>query len=350
MLRTKQAELKDQLRWDEYVLSNTESSPYHLWAWRKSIEQTYGHKAFYYYIEDEEEIVGILPLINLRFHSLLNELTGLPFCDVGNIIANSKNVQDRLLEKVIEAIKNTEARKCSFRGELSYSIPPESKLFAEATRKVRMLLPLPISSEILLKGFKSKLRSQIRKALKNGVRFEWAGPEGVDDFYAVYCRNMRDLGSPAHSKQWFSSVMTNYEKRARIGLARYKGQCIGAGLILSTGYLTAIPWASTLRGYNRLSPNMLLYWNFLEFSSDNGCRCFDFGRSTEGEGTYKFKKQWGALPVPLQWYSLHENNAKAIELQRNGINARDLIAATWKKMPLPLANFIGPHLRKYISL
>ena len=61
------------------------------------------------------------------------------------------------------------------------------------------------------------------------------------------------------------------------------------------------PWASSLRQYSKYSPNMLLYWKMLEFACDNGFNYFDFGRSSLDEGTYKFKKQWGASPVPLPW-------------------------------------------------
>jgi FemAB-related protein (PEP-CTERM system-associated) len=350
MVKIRQVEIKDQVRWDEYVLSHSESTPYHLWAWKESIEQAYGHKAYYFWAEDDGQVVGILPLFNLRFPLLLNELTALPFCDVGNLLAGSLNVQNLLIKKVKEFAKDIGPSKSSFRGILQYSDSPDSDLYIEVTGKVRMLLSMPNSSEALLAGFKSKLRSQIRKAEKNGVQFYWAGLEGVDDFYAVYCRNMRDLGSPPHSRQWFISIMTNFKERARIGLAKQQGKCIGAGLILLTDTSTVIPWASTLREYNRLSPNMLLYWNFLKFSSDNGFLNFDFGRSTEGEGTYRFKKQWGALPIPLTWYSLHKNGHKRDIPKEKKIDTRTIVASTWKKLPFPVASFIGPHLRKYISL
>ncbi len=260
----RQAETKDQCAWDIYVLSHSESSPYHLWAWKDSIEQAYGHKAFYFLVEDNGQTVGVLPLFNLRFPLLLNELTGLPFCDVGNLLADSLQVQNALINKVKEFAESIGSRKSSLRGILKYPASPDSNLYVEATGKARMVLSMPNSSETLLAKFKSKLRSQIRKSEKNGVQFHWAGLEGVGDFYTVYCLNMRDLVSPSHSRQWFTSIMTNYKKRARIGLAKFEGKCIGAGLILLTDTLTVIPWASTLREYNRLSPNMLLYWNFLK--------------------------------------------------------------------------------------
>ena len=350
MLTIRQTDKKDREKWDEYVLSHPDASPYHLRAWRKSVEHAYGHETFYFLAEENAQVVGVFPLVHLRIPWLLNELTALPFCDVGNCLADSLPVQDALLDKVKDFSESINCRKISLRGSLKKSDSVVGNLYVEETGKVRMLFALPDSSETLLTGFKSKLRSQIRKAEKNGVRFRWAGSDGVDSFYTVYCRNMRDLGSPTHSRQWFSTIMTNYGEKARIGLVEYEGKCIGAGLILSTNTLTTIPWASTLREYNRLGPNMLLYWNFLKYSADNSFKVFDFGRSTEGEGTYRFKKQWGAEPVPLLWYSLEENTSRENKSVQSQLNFRSIIAAIWGKMPLPAANLIGPRLRKYISL
>ena len=213
-----------------------------------------------------------------------------------------------------------------------------------------MLLDLPESSEALLESFKSKLRSQVRKAEKNGVIFRWAGKDGVNFFYSVFCSNMRDLGSPVHSKKLFQAIMENFGKNARIGLAEFEGECIGAGLILSTNKQTSIPWASTLRQHNRLAPNMLLYWNCLKFAADNGKKIFDFGRSTENEGTFRFKKQWGAKPSPLPWYSFPPVTSQASNDKKTKPSKREKVVAIWMKMPVPIANFLGPQLRKYISL
>ena len=119
---------------------------------------------------------------------------------------------------------------------------------------------------------------------------------------------------------------------------------------MSTKQQTSIPWASTLRQYNRLGPNMLLYWNCLKFAADNGKQIFDFGRSTKEEGTFRFKKQWGAKPVPLPWYSSAVVIQNATKAKGTSLVGRENVAEIWKKIPVPIANLIGPRLRKYINL
>jgi lipid II:glycine glycyltransferase (peptidoglycan interpeptide bridge formation enzyme) len=216
-----------------------------------------------------------------------------------------------------------------------------------------MLLDLPSSADELLAGFKSKLRSQIRKAEKNGLVFE-TGRDArfIDDFYRVFTVNMRDLGSPTHSRAWFESICEQFAENMIISVVKHQGQPIGAGIVLMNGSHAAIPWASTIRSFNRLSPNMLLYWSLLSYVADHGFKTFDFGRSSFGEGTYKFKQQWGAEPVALAWRSPGENGHEAIaepSIHRKS-QMRKTVESVWTRLPLPMTVLLGSRIRKYISL
>lgn len=350
MLSIQTATQTDQQQWDNFVLAKADASPYHLFAWGKAAKEAYGHKLYYLTARKHNEIVGVLPLVNLHFPFLINNLTGLPFCDVGNCLYDDEEIQDSLIAEALKIGANLKTKQITLRGEVNGSLTRDQHFAVEDNNKVRMLLTLPPSSEILLKSFKSKLRSQIRKSEKNGVVFRWVGEEGVASFYSVFCRNMHDLGSPVHSRRWFLAIMRNYGNNARIGLTEFEGKCIGAGLILSTNEQTAIPWASTLRRYNRHAPNMLLYWNCLKFAADNGKKLFDFGRSTENEGTFRFKKQWGAKPAPLPWYSSPLSPRQLHDKNQSEPARRETAAKIWRKLPAPIANLIGPQLRKYINL
>jgi len=269
---------------------------------------------------------------------------------VGSCLAINSGVEKQLLDDALGIGHQLKAKTVQLRGQSHNEYNSDTILTKMQINKVRMLLDLPDSSEALFSGFKSKLRSQVRKAEKNGVVFRWAGQDGIDSFYSVFCRNMRDLGSPVHSKRFFHAIVENFGANGHIGIVEFEGECIGAGLILSTNELTVIPWASTLRQYNRLAPNMLLYWNCLKFAADNGKKIFDFGRSTENEGTFRFKKQWGARSVPLFWYSPISNDSTCSAPDVTKSSRRERIAEIWKKIPVPIANSAGPHIRKYINL
>lgn len=340
----------DEGIWNSFVLNHPSASPYHMFAWKTAVETAYSHKAYYLMAVEGEKIAGILPLIYLKPPLLSGQLVSLPYCDIGDVLATRKDAADKLVDEAILLAQELDITHLELRG--SNPLPGPSVRghpVKVQSYKVCMTLALPESSEILWRNFKSKLRSQIRKAEKNGLMFKWGDAGDLDCFYKVFSQNMRDLGSPVHSKSWFSEVLTHFAEHIRMGLVYHNDLLVGVGIVLSINDSVYIPWASTLRDFNRLSPNMLLYWNFLRYASDHGYCSFEFGRSSPNESTYKFKAQWGARPVPLHWNYVIVNNG---EMNFNAADSakRERIARLWQRLPVGVANLIGPAIRKHISL
>lgn len=340
---------QDKLAWDLYVDSLHDAAPYFLFAWKEAVEQAYGHKACYLVAADQGVIKGILPLFVFRIPFRGTSFISLPFCDVGGVFADNDEIKKALVDEAMALAKRSKARSVEVRSCQSNLLENGGGEYHVSVKagKVRMLLNLPGSSEELWRSFKSKLRSQINKAEKNGLTFRWGTIKDLNAFYYVYSHNMHDLGSPVHHQEWIEKVLVQYGENARMGLVFKEDQPVGCGIILLTQYTVSIPWASTLRKYNRLSPNMMLYWNFLQYAVDIEKKVFDFGRSTPNEGTYHFKKQWGAEQEQLCWYRFNETQLK--EGPPQGLS-RGRLEKIWQKMPFTLANFIGPKVRKFISL
>ncbi len=348
MTAVKIADSHDKKRWDDFVISHEDAGPYHLFAWKEAVENAYNHKAIYLIHDNANgSIEGVLPLIYVKPPMLKGILVSQPFCDYGGILTRSYDSLEVLVSHAYSLSRDLKAN-LELRLKAREPILESSLEFYPTFNKSRMLLELPGSSEALWNSFKSKLRSQINKPRKDGLTFIMGSRELVDDFYSIYCSNMRSLGSPVHSKKWINSVMNSFGKDARIGVVYFENIPIGAGIILCCRDTVSIPWVSALREYNKLSPNMLLYWGFLEYACDNGFKNFDFGRSTPGEGTYKFKEQWGAKPLPLFWYK-EGNQGGEQPVLTNG-RVRKVIEKTWSTFPLALTNSIGPIIRKYITL
>jgi lipid II:glycine glycyltransferase (peptidoglycan interpeptide bridge formation enzyme) len=190
----------------------------------------------------------------------------------------------------------------------------------------------------------------VKKPLRDGLIVRLGGEELIDDFYKVFAENMHELGSPVHSKGWIRAVIEYFDGSARVGVVYLPwGSPVAAGVILLHPRTVSVPWASSLRRFNHLNPNMLLYWSFLAFAADEGFSRFDFGRSTPGEGTYRFKKQWGAIPSPLFWENRSQSRTKKVS-GFLGEAGRNSAKAIWARLPLPTTMTLGPILRRHISL
>jgi len=315
----------------------------------------------------EFPIVGVFPLVHIKHLLFGNNLISLPFFDIGGILADNEEVERALLTEAVRIARNVGAEAIELRDVEPLSETSTASRFNRAIKslsagragsaisatnlghKVRMILRLPDSSEQLLKSFKSKLRSQIRKPIKEGLTSKIGGGELLDPFYEVFARNMRDLGSPVHSKTLIRSVLNFYQDRSRIILIYQDDKPMAVGIVIGFEETLENPWASSLREYSKLAPNMLLYWTMLEYACDHGYKQFDFGRCTPGEGSYRFKEQWGAKPEPLHWRRISLKGEKA----KTSISedSKFLMASEiWKKLPLSVTVFVGPMIRRYISL
>jgi lipid II:glycine glycyltransferase (peptidoglycan interpeptide bridge formation enzyme) len=235
-------------------------------------------------------------------------------------------------------------------------LPPETTL---NPGKVRMLLSLPDSADTLMKGLKAKVRSQAKKPFRDGLTVQSGGRKLLDAFYPLFAENMRDLGSPVHAREWIRQILLQFKNRAVLFIVRMPDRTPAAGgILLCHPRMVSVPWASSLRRYNRWNPNMLLYWAFLKFAADHHYPMFDFGRSTPGEGTYSFKKQWGAAPSSLHWANFKpppgDNNQLLQPLARPAgptISVkREKAESLITKMPVSVFKVFGSMTRKYISL
>lgn len=336
------ATLSDQRAWDNYVWDHPDAVAYHQFAWGQAVKNAYGFDPAYLIAVQGAEIIGVLPLIRLKVPLRGSCLVSLPYCDLGGVLADYESIAEALRDYAIHLANEEQHKKV----ELRQSAKSDA---VDSANKVRMILQLPDTSEELMKGFKAKLRSQIRKPTKDGLTAELGGAELLADFYSIMTVNMRDLGSPVHSQRWFEQVVALYGENVRVGIVcSPEGKPIGGGIILLHNRSVSIPWASTLREYNRQNPNMLLYWTVLAFAADNGFKIFDFGRSTPGEGTYKFKQQWGAEPAPLKWCDLLSPEST----QGAGGNSalRQKVESIWQKLPVGVSTILGSRLRRYIDL
>jgi FemAB-related protein (PEP-CTERM system-associated) len=206
--------------------------------------------------------------------------------------------------------------------------------------KVHMRLDLPGAGEELWKRLDAKVRNQVRKGQKAGLSVEWGREDLLDDFYAVFSRNMRDLGTPVYSKSLFANILAEFPDRAEICLV-CSGNIAAAGAILLHGWgVTEVPSASCLREFNDVCANMLMYWHLLERAVQRRQEVFDFGRSSEDSNTYRFKKQWGAKPEPAEW-QFHVPTGEFQAVRPDNPKYQRFIR-WWKRLPVALTRWIGP--------
>lgn len=332
----------DHSLWDKYVRTKPEASIYHQSKWLTLIESSLNQKGVYLIAKDTtNNVVGILPIINLKSWLFGNYMVSMPYFNYGAAIADSPEIEAQLMQA---AIKQGEALKVShiqFRTSEPFASSATTDAMTVSTQKVNMILDLPETPELLGKAIGSKRRSQIKRPIREGVSHKFGGVELLEDFYEVFCLNMRDLGTPVYSKLFFKAILETFADSALLCVVYWEGKPVSTGFLLHNNGRMEIPWASTVRYANRISVNMYLYWQILSYAIENEFKQFDFGRSTIDAGTYKFKKQWGAEPQQCYWYHWVPEGAQAPDLSPSS-GKFDLAIQVWQKLPLWVTKMIGP--------
>ncbi|MBI5643625.1 MAG: FemAB family PEP-CTERM system-associated protein [Deltaproteobacteria bacterium] len=333
----------DRNRWEDFVEASPDSSLYHRISWKGVIERSFGHKSYYLMAEDHSgAVIGVLPLVHLQSFYFGSFFVSLPYFNYGGVCAATEDARAILIKEAISLASKNNASHIELRHTSDHFDELPSK-----KAKVSMLLDLPDTIEGLSRSFSSKLRSQIKRPEKEGMRSVIGKGNELENFYSVFARNMRDLGTPVYSKGFFKNILDAFPEASWICTVFHGDTPVASGFLAGFKDRLEIPWASSLREYNRYSPNMLLYWSVLKFACENGYKVFDFGRCTPGENTYKFKEQWGAKPLTHHWHYWMRGGRELPELNPSNPRYRAAIGI-WKKLPLSITKLLGPMIVKNI--
>ena len=335
----------EAIQWDAYVRSSVVAKGCHQYGWRSVFVKSYRHPCHYLAaIAPTGKWRGILPLVHVNSKIFGNNLVSLPFVNHGGLLCDEDLAGTMLLEAAEKLRGSCGAASVELRhvSRTSDELPTKK-------HKVTMVLEMASDIDSQWRAFDSKLRNQIRKAEKSDLRAAEGRLELLDGFYEVLARNMRDLGSPVHSKAFFRNVLEEFPGSTKILAVYLNRKMIAAGIVSWFGDVIEIPWASSNRDYNSFCPNNLLYWSAIRFAMGRGLKRFDFGRSTPNEGTYNFKKQWGALPVQLNWQYLVGERDGVLKMDSSDRKYATAIAV-WQRLPVLLTKIIGPSIRRSISL
>jgi len=275
-----------------------------------------------------------------------SELVSLPYLDsAGPLVAEGEKATEALLGRAVAW-----AQTQGFAGIESRSLAADSAPASSEGDRVDLFLPLEKDVESQWNAVRAKVRNQTRKAEKEGLTLLEAEPSDLlHAFYQPFAVNMRDLGSPVHSRRFFEEIAHAFGDRMRIIVTVLGHRPVGGLIAIHHGRTVSIPWASTLRSERRRSPNNQIYWEALRWAVERGAKEVDFGRSPRQGGTHRFKVGWGAQPRELDWQKFGTEGQKIPLTTLGESPVLRRVSRAWTRLPVPITKWVGPILRKRIS-
>ena len=326
--------------WDDFVRARPAASIYLLSGWSLVAREVFGHQAFFLEARTATGMLcGVLPVVRQKSLLFGDFLTSMPFFNSGGALADTPEVTLALMEEAHSLAQRLGCRYLEFRDT-----EPRPGRWRVRTDKVTLLLDLPSSFDALSKQLGSKLRSQVKRVERETPSVCVGGVELLDDFYGLFCRTMRDLGTPVYPKRFFAGILRRFAAECLLVVVYRAGEPAACGFLVLANGRAEIPWAACREDAKPAGFNMKLYWEVLRTAVDRGCRQFDFGRSTVDSGTYRFKLQWGAKPQQLYWHRWERGATASAEPPRPAADSGLMKRATaiWKRLPLGVANTLGP--------
>jgi serine/alanine adding enzyme len=328
--------------WNNFVTAHVAGVNYLRWQWKYVMERAFGWRTFYLLAEEFGEVQGVLPLVWQNSRLFGNLLSSMPYFSEGGILATSPDAEALLLAEAISLARKLKSKHVELRQmtRLAADLPVK-------TDRVVMVLDLDPDPERIMQRFDTKMRSNVRRCCKKSLEAEFGGLEFLDDFYEIFARRMRDLGTPVYTKRFFEQILSVFPEESFICRVRSQKTIVSASFM--TGFRNSIEsnWAASLPEGRDLKASMFMAWQSMCFAAAKGYRLFDFGRSSIGSPTYDFKLEWNTRIIPLYWYRWSPQDEKSVELDRRNPQFRAAIEI-WKRLPLSVTKVLGPPIAKCI--
>lgn len=326
--------------WDDFVRAQPGWTHFHLHGWRSIMRRVLGHDTPYLAAYDERDaLAGVLPLVRVKSPMFGHFLVSMPFLNYGGPLGSADAVRALATEAERRAgIEHVGVLELRSRAPLAVDMPVSH-------RKITVTLDITGGSEAVWKRLDSKVRSQVRRPQKEGITVR-TGADQVEPFFQVFAHHMRDLGTPTQPRALFQAIAREFPDDSIFAVAYHGDQPVACGCGFRWEREFEITWASSLREFNRMSPNMLVYWELMRHAADSGIDVFNFGRCTPGGGTHKFKRQWGKTDDEQLWW--YERRAAGATTPAEGHGAAGLGPRIWKRLPLPVATALGPRVVRFI--
>lgn len=336
-------EAGDEFRWDDFVHRHPHGSPFHLIAWKNSIEETFGYRPFYLIALEADQLRGVLPLFLVENLLVRRALISSPFAVYGGVLADSQAVRETLHDYLQELGESLLIEYV----ELRNAYPEQCLGFANVSRYVTYTQAIGPDDKNLLDAIPRKTRAAVRKALKE----EFSVRTQTSDFAAfedLHSKNLRRLGTPSFPRKHFARLLENFQDKVNIREIVLQGRVVAAVLSFYFRDQVLPYYGASDPAFNAAAPNNYMYYDLMRWGAQNGYRLFDFGRSKkEGSGSRDFKAHWGMVERELPYEILLVKRKRLPDYSPN--NPRfNLAIRVWQRLPLAVTRWLGPHFVRLV--
>jgi FemAB-related protein (PEP-CTERM system-associated) len=328
---------------DAFVMARPDGTPFHRPAWLLGVARGTGNRAHMLLaLAPSGQIVGLLPLHHVKSALFGQALVSSGFAVDGGILASDPAAVSALAAACEGMARDGGIGSVELRGG---PVPGEGWAMHEGSH-LGFSRPIAADDEAELLAVPRKHRAELRKALANDALRVEIGRDARHRraHYRVYSESVRNLGTPVFPARLFREVLAAFGEDADILIVHEGDRPVSAVLTLYHQGRVMPFWGGGIGDARRLRSNELMYYRLMAHGRERGMSVFDFGRSKAGSGQAAWKRSFGFDPVPLSYHSWSATGERR-DVNPNSPQYQRRIDL-WKKLPLPVANLIGPFIAR----
>ncbi|MCA1925014.1 MAG: FemAB family PEP-CTERM system-associated protein [Thiobacillus sp.] len=331
----------DRVRWDAYVFAHPDATFFHRAGWQRVIQRAFGHRTHFLLAERAGDIVGVLPLAEIKSRVFGHSLGSLPFCAYGGVVADDDEAYRALDSAAQSLATRLKVGALEYRNQTAQHPGwPTKSLYVTFKRAIQPEV------EANMNAIPRKQRAMVRKGIKAGLTGEI--DTDTERFFRAYSASVHRLGTPVFSRQFFRLLKSEFGEDCEVLTIVREGELIASVMSFYFRDEVLPYYGGGTDAARAVAGNDFMYWDLMRRACERGFKVFDFGRSKQGTGSFDFKKNWGFEAAPLYYEYFLVSDRTMPEI--NPLNPKyRLFIQAWKKLPLPLANMIGPHIVRQLG-
>ncbi|WP_068089166.1 FemAB family XrtA/PEP-CTERM system-associated protein [Novosphingobium rosa] len=334
---------QDERRIEGFLADHPDATPFHRPAWLLAVAQGTGNQPLALVLECSGALIGYLPLTLVTSPIFGRVLASTGFAVGGGLLMEEGADPAPLFAALEDLATKHKAPSAELRGGL---LPESRQGWAVKNQShAGFIRPLAASDEAELTAIPRKQRAEVRKGLANDFEVVTGGKALSAEHYQIYATSVRNLGTPVFPRALFRAVLQRFGQDADILTVRHQDKAVASVLSLYHRGAVMPYWGGGTWEARSLRANDRMYYELMRHARLRGCTHFDFGRSKTGSGAYDFKRNWGFEPAPLSYGVYTAPGATPRDADPTSATHSRRIEL-WKKLPLPVANLIGPWIAR----
>lgn len=330
--------LGDVERWDRFVLEHPAATFCHRAGWARVLRRAFGYDTHFLYVEQGEHITGVLPLVAVRSRLFGSYLVSSAFAVYGGPLYADDTARRLLTARALEIAEQCDVDYVEYRSP----VPVEPGWAHKSDLYVTFRRALGRDPNALLPSAK---RRAIRKAEKHGVTARLDAD--IERFYPVFATSTRNLGTPVLPHRFFQAIWEEFADDVEVLTVDAGGGPVSTAMLFYFRDDAHCYYVGNTPDAFDAAASDYMWWRAMARAIERRCTSFDMGRSKRDTGSFEFKRRWGVEPTPLHYeYFVRRGQVP----DTNPLNPKyRLFIEGWKRLPLPVANRLGPLIIKGLA-